>query len=36
MKESYSKFVDFWTMGVFLYELATSQTPFRQQDILIK
>lgn len=28
-KQGYDRLIDFWTLGVFIYELATSDSPFR-------
>jgi serine/threonine protein kinase len=35
-RKGYCKLVDLWQLGVFAYELATSESPFRQEQILIK
>lgn len=29
LRMGYSKLVDLWTLGIFLYELSTCETPFR-------
>jgi serine/threonine protein kinase len=29
-REYYTKAIDFWTLGVFLYELATFESPFKE------
>lgn len=36
LRKGYCKLVDLWQLGVFAYELATSESPFRQEQILIK
>jgi len=36
LKLGYNKSVDFWTLGVFIYELATCDTPFKLEDISSK
>jgi len=28
--------IDFWALGVFLYELVTSETPFKESQILAR
>lgn len=32
----YTKAIDFWALGVFLFELATSKSPFSENQILLK
>lgn len=29
LRLGYTKLVDFWTLGIFIYEIATSESPFR-------
>jgi serum/glucocorticoid-regulated kinase 2 len=36
MRTGYTKLIDFWTLGVFIYELATSDSPFRHDEILTR
>jgi serine/threonine protein kinase len=35
-KKGYNKLIDFWTLGIFIYELATSESPFRHDEILTR
>lgn len=35
-RKSYTKTIDFWALGVFLYELLTSDTPFKESQILAR
>jgi serine/threonine protein kinase len=32
----YNKCVDFWALGVFIYELETGETPYRIEDVSTK
>lgn len=32
----YTKTIDFWALGIFMFELATSQSPFSENQILLK
>jgi serum/glucocorticoid-regulated kinase 2 len=32
-KLGYNKCIDFWTLGIYLYELAVFETPFKIEDI---
>lgn len=34
IKRSYTNAIDFWALGVFLFELSTSQSPFKQSEIM--
>jgi serine/threonine protein kinase len=35
-KQFYTKSIDLWALGIFLYELATSETPFKESQILMR
>lgn len=30
-KQGYNKLIDLWTLGIFIYELATSESPFKPE-----
>lgn len=32
----YNRGVDFWALGVFIYELVTGETPFKLEDVSTK